>query len=150
MCFDIDGATLRCAGLHTRRGTFALHPVAHPIEVERVNDWSPTVSDAKVSGNGSRSGRSSGTPRVTTDAASMPQLEPLGADAASLPTPSVAADMITYRGRPLVLPAQRLLLPALFACGRKLVRFVGWLISAVCAIVPVSFGFQVTDELEER
>ena len=95
-------------------------------------------------GHAGRSGASSGTPRVAANAAPVPQLEQLGEDAPRWdPT-----GFVVNRGRPLIFREQRQ--PGLLAWGRKLVRFIDWMLSSITAVIPVSVTFGATDDFAER
>ncbi len=109
-----------------------MHPMSHAISLDGSNRYSRSVSDVATDGRGSRSGKSSGTPRVTGDTPSAPQDEPLSEDAArSPPTGLDADDLTSQRGRQLMFPAQHLLPSALLAWSRRLAGSIGGLLSMI-------------------
>ena len=117
-----------------------MHPISHAISLDGSNRYSRSVSDVTTDGQGSRSGMSSGTPRVTINTPSAPQDE-LDADAARSPTRLDAADLTSQRGRLLIFPAQHVLPTALLTWSQRLARCIKWLLSSV------SISFFGSDEL---
>ncbi len=109
-----------------------MHPTSHAISLDGSNRFSRSVSDVATDGRGSRSGASSGTPRVTGDTPSAPHDEPLSEDAARSPPIGLDTDDLTsQRGRQLMFPAQHLLPSALLAWSRRLARSIGWLLTMI-------------------